>query len=315
MTGANGYVGRALCAELARKRIEYLQLTRHKRSDTAGAETLYGDLLDGELPEFPRALSTVYHLAGVAHSHASQELYQRVNVQGSLKVASAAIRAGVRRFVFVSSVKAALIHDPARERERQEGSTGSALPNGQSSRVSSSGASNYANSKAEAEAQLTALCESSAMQLLIVRPALVYDNDAPGHLAMLKRWCRWRLPAPPDRGSRSMVARSDLIRLLISLHETPVQLAQPITLTDGQRYSTARIHRAYCAAQAVEPLLPSLPASVWTLSATIYERLRGLPSGSTLDRIFGEELYKNSGLDELGFSTQATLESVLGVRE
>lgn len=300
---------------------------RRKQDVAVDAAALYGDLLDRELPEFPGEVDTVYHLAGIAHSQASDDLYERVNVEGSLKVASAAINAGVRRFVFVSSVKATLVDDQAkhkqkldqvfRQHSRQQSSQQSSenAHKGFTKQHSYNPISSYAISKARAEVQLKELCASSAMQLFIVRPALVYDSEAPGHLAMLKRWCRWRLPAPPERGGRSMVARSDLVRLLLSLHHTTAWFSQPITVTDGQKYSTARIHRAFSSAMTLEPLLPSIPDSVWRLCATIYERLRGLPPGSTLDRIFGEEMYESSGLEELGFSPRSTLESALGIHE
>lgn len=309
MTGAGGYVGRALLPALLAAGI----------TPRAHAS---GDLSD---PEILGALDfagvdVVYHLAGIAHQQADAADYRRVNVDMSRQLAERALAAGVRRFVFLSSVKAigASSAGPANDRPANDRSANdrSGGDNPRHESPTNDGLADaeldYALSKALAERALNAVCNGQSMELLVLRPALVYSADAPGHLGWLRRWASLRLPGPPQGGARSMVARDDLVRLLVLL-ATCDCLAGPLTLTDGERYSTARIHAAFVRRLERSPLLPALPRPFWKMLAGFADRARGEPSGTHWGRLVDDDLYPSEGLDTLGFSPSLTFERCLGL--
>ena len=151
------------------------------------------------------------------------------------------------------------------------------------------------------------------MQIVVVRPALIYGDAAPGHLALLRRWVRWRLPAPPAGGARSMIGRDDLARVCVRLADLRRSVPARLTVTNGEAYTARRLHAALCHAARRGPLLPSPPASLWHLGAAAFDKLRGNPPGSTWVRLTGSELSGAEGLEELGFTPSRTFERSLGL--
>jgi UDP-glucose 4-epimerase len=272
------------------------QVTAHRRSSPGAgpASSRLTELPGGDIPEDqPTAtVDTVLHLAAIAHQSASPEDYRHVNVDMAVDLARRALARGVKRFVFVSSVKA--------EHAESAASRGTAsLP------------LDYARSKLCAERALQALVSGQAMRLVILRPALVYGGAPRGHLAWLQRWVDAHLPRPPAGGARSMVARDDLVRLLLDVMDPRATPPPLVTLTDGEAYSTRRLHAALCRAQGRRPWLPSPPASVWRLACDTFDGLRRSPRGSTWQRIAGQELYPRRGLEDLRFQTRLTFEDSL----
>jgi len=297
VTGASGYIGRALVPGLR----DASWAVRALGGPSAGSDGLERiDVASRRVPDWTPLLAgteQVFHLAGVAHQYASADLYRRVNVDGTLTLARAARDAGVTRFIFFSSVKAA-------QAVREEGISGEP----------DAAVIDYARSKALAENGLRALCADGSMDLVILRPALVYGPDAPGHLAWLRRWVRARLPAPPPGGARSMIGRQDLVRLCLAI--TAAQSLPPnlcITVTDGEAYSTRRLHAALCHAEGRFPLLPSPGQGVWRAAASLLDRVRGQAPGSTWGRLAGSELHASEGLTALAFEPALTFETSIGV--
>lgn len=303
ITGAEGYIGRALVPALAEAGH---QLTAQRRpaaapaSEVAHVSTIDCDFAvsDWDLPL--EGVDVVFHLAGVAHQQGKADLYQRINVDAAVTLAEKARRAGVTRFVFLSSVKAVLAQRSlSKESDKL-------LP-----LVSANNP--YAQSKALAEEELRKLCHDAKMELLIVRPALVYSEHALGHLRWLRRWTALHLPRPPSGGERSMVARADLTRLLVLLVAAPISDVSLLTVTDGQRYSTQRLHAALCVAMRRRPWLPSPPKAVWKGLSLIVDGVRGEALGRTWSRMTAEDCYPSSGLDSLDFMPTFDFETSLGV--
>jgi nucleoside-diphosphate-sugar epimerase len=310
VTGASGYLGKALVPALAR-RGHRLSLQLHRgplpqlephHQDPQAPEVRAATLLRcdfasdaGRLPL--DGVDVLFHLAGIAHQRADPASYEQINVEASLILARRALAAGVKRFVFVSSVKAA----------GAEPSSGSNNP--------APGVSDYARSKASAESGLRSICRGTGMELVILRPALIYSPDALGHLQWLRRWALLRLPAPPAGAGRSMVARDDVVRLLLELTDPARNVPPLITLTDGELYSTRRIYEAFCRALGRRRILPSPPLVVWRTAAAAFDRLRGDPPGALWERLQGEERYTATGLEDLGFHPVLRLEDCLGVAD
>ncbi len=294
VTGASGYIGEALTDALVQRGC---RVTAHCGRRPGAAESFAcAQALHGDLDELDaRALqgvACVFHLAAIAHQGARPADYQRVNVDASLTLAQRALDAGVRRFVFFSSVKAALVESPA------------------------VGDLDYAGSKALAEKRLEDFCRDKPMRLVIVRPALVYGGSEKGHLKLLGRWVRWHLPRPPAGGARSLIARSDVVDLALRLLDSDVD-ATPmrITLSDGEAYTTQRLHGALCRRLGRNPWFPSPPVFAWRVACELFDALRRTPRGATWQRLAGEEVYPPEGLAELGFVPRFTFESALGLED
>ena len=192
VTGANGFVGRAVCAELARRSISAVAAVRSLAATPApffdpGIAAVEVGQIDGAT-DWAGALegcTAVIHLAARAHiladSHADPlAAFRQTNVAGTLALARAAARAGVRRFVFVSSigVNGSLNCVPF---------TGADVP---------APAETYAASKLEAELALQGATAGGAMELVIVRPPLVYGPECPGNFRRLLQLLATGAPLP-----------------------------------------------------------------------------------------------------------------------
>jgi len=229
-------VGAALRAALEKLGQSLRLLTRAKDAmdDAPYGEWAHWDMDSGDdLPEgvFDN-VSAVIHCAGLAHRKADERDYQRINIEATSDLARRAMEAGVPHFIYVSSrtvvpAKAVSPWDPAHQYpEPQE---------------------RYAASKWRAEQTLCQMFTESHRQLTVVRPGLVYDIELTANLKTvnsLLRWWPWLLPSV---GRRSMVARGDLVALLIScaLGESGAPAGEEtLVATDGAVYDAERIARA-----------------------------------------------------------------------
>jgi UDP-glucose 4-epimerase len=192
VTGANGFVGKVVCAELAVRGFEVVAAVR---AAPAGAATHANPALltvsvgniDGKT-DWTEALSgccAVIHLAARAHilnDTVADPLaaFRETNVEGSLQLARSAARAGVQRFVFVSSVGV-----NGNQNSRPFSETDSPVP-----------AEPYAVSKLEAELALREEAARSGMELVIVRPPLVYGPECPGNFLRLLKLLSTAVPLP-----------------------------------------------------------------------------------------------------------------------
>jgi UDP-glucose 4-epimerase len=279
VTGATGFIGSALCARLQADDLELIAWSRSGDALADGRPTRAVDLGPGL--SLPEGLDSVCHLAGVAHQFAPEAEHQRVNLQGTLALAQASLEAGVRRFVFVSSVKAM---GPA---------TGSAPRDEEAVQPA---ADAYGRSKWEAEQALRRLCRDRDMALYILRPCLVYGPAPRGNLRLLARGVRWGMPRPPAGGARSMVGLDDLTRLLQELMLRGPAGEHTWIVADGQHYTARNIYDTLCRARGREPGRGWLSAAGWRLACDALDRLRGRPVGSTRDKLLGAELYDASAL-------------------
>ncbi len=286
VTGATGFIGRPLSQQLARAGHD-LSLTSRSGSDVVpGHTTLSADLLQtSSVRELCQGVDVVFHLACIAHQHAAAADYQRLNVDASVALADAAISSGVSTFIYVSSSKATTAGDDA--------------------------ADHYGRSKLEAERALQALVSDSAMELVIVRPALVYGAPVKGNLATLARAVHAHLPLPPELGQRSMIGVDDLCRLLIRIAEDRASALPVLTVTDGERYSTRRIVAALRSGCGRSATGITLPAWCWRAGARMLDIRRGQPGGTHFNKLFGDDLSESNASDEVrGWAPQQVFEDV-----
>jgi UDP-glucose 4-epimerase len=275
VTGASGFIGRALVSALTVEG-NGVSVQVHRGAAPPGAtDVLRLDLRDGVPPATLDGIEVVYHLAAIAHRHAADDDYAALNVDATVALWRAAAARGVRRFVFLSSVKAGVPDIGARDE------------------------SPYARSKRAAEQALMERAAAAGPDLVIVRPALVYGAGAGGYLHWLQRWSAARLPAPPPGGERSMVARDDLVRVLCAVAAVSTCPSAPLIVTDGQAYCARRLLQALNGAAGRRPLLPAPPAALWRVAGAVADRLSGAPRGSTWRRLQAAEAYRASDLAAL----------------
>lgn len=236
---------------------------------------------DAGLRELLAGVDVVFHLAGIAHQQAGDADYQQLNHRATLRLAGLAADAGVRRFVFLSSVKA--MGPATTDSQRAEADC---APPGNA----------YGLSKWRAECDLRATCGDSPMAVYILRPALVYGVGARGNLALLARAVRAGLPRPPLAGGRSMVALDDLVDLLCLLADRGPGGVHTWIVTDGETYTTRYIYDQMRRAAGKGRGIGWLPLPLWRLLASLWDVLQRNRGEATFDKLFGAERYSNAAL-------------------
>jgi len=275
VTGASGFIGRGLVAYLSAKGCDAVPVVR-RPSGMTGERVL--DLKDRDAWRLALdGCDSVVHLAGRAHvMHETAadpvQAFTTGNVDNTLTVARYAAAAGVPRFVFLSSVK-------VNGERTQPGQCFHAddQPDPQD---------DYARSKLAAEEALFELSAQTGLEVVVIRPPLVYGPGVKGNFAQLIRWGTGRMPLPLGAidNARSMIALDNLLqfmRLCADRAASPKAANQVFLVADGPAVSTTQLLKNVATAYGRGPLLVPVPSTYlrWIT------RLLG-KSGSA-DKVFG----------------------------
>ncbi len=219
-----------------------------------------------EATEWSAALngcSTVVHLAARVHvmnERSSDPLreFRRTNVDGTLHLARQAARSGVRRFVFVSSIKV----------------NGEATSAGHPFTAADAPAAGdaYGISKMEAEQGLPTIARDTGMEVVIVRPPLVYGPGVKANFASLMRAVQRGIPLPlgsVSNNRRSLVALDNLVDLLITCIHHPAAAGQTFLVSDGEDLSTTALIRRIGQAIGTPARLLPVPPALLELGAAV----------------------------------------------
>ena len=264
VTGAGGFIGRALCRSLAgRGHFVIAGLRRAPpaaAAPVAGGETrILGDIAPGrdwagELD----AIDIVIHLAQRAHRRAAPEALA-AEPAAAATLARAAARAGARRFVYLSSIIA----------------MGDATPPGRPFRADDEPcpAGAYGRAKLATERALREIAGDSGLDLVILRPPLVYGPEVGGNFGALARLAASGLPLPfaGIDNRRSLIYRDNLADLAAAAALDPAAAGRTLLAADGTDFSTADLVRALAAGQGRRARLFALPDAV-------FAALRRLPA-------------------------------------
>jgi len=275
VTGSTGFVGRRLCSALREQGLDVREAVRRSPAVNAGLDVVAVGAIDGQT-DWRRAVEetgSVIHLAGRAHVMREDEadplaVYRRVNVAGTVRLALQAAAAGVRRFVFVSSVKV-----------NGEATTGRPFTEADVPAPLDA----YGVSKHEAEEELKDIGRESGMEIVVVRPTLVYGPDVKGNFLSLLHWLRRGLPLPLARcdNRRSFTGLTNLADLLIQCVLHPAAANETFLAADGEDLSTPELLRRMARALGRKArLLPFPPAMLRVAAGVVgrpgvYERLCG----------------------------------------
>lgn len=305
VTGATGFLGRALCRALKSRGMFVRGAARHS-STGPWDEFVCFDLRHPELPlTLTRGVDTIFHLAARVHVLEEQDDddYFRVNVEGTRRLLDAAECSGVARIVLFSSVKA--LGDGG---EALVGDDSAAPPN-----------TAYGRSKREAE-RLVLEGGTGRLHTAVLRPSLVYGPGWQGNLRRMFQAVRaGRFPPLPEMGNRrSMVHSEDVAAAAILAASRPLACGRTYILADGEAYSTRRVYEAMC--HALGRPVPSwqVPARVLHMGAELGDFLRRHGAGSfpfdsaALHRLIGSAWYDSTrARRELGWEPSRTLEQAL----
>jgi UDP-glucose 4-epimerase len=316
VAGGSGFIGVKLVHALLSRGDDLVVLTRAPRNRQrlwpGGSVTCHRvDLTegDGNLAEVCRGVDTVFHLAG--HAHASDQdnpdaerLHRETTVRGTESLLEAAAKAGVRRFIFLSSVKAMS--------EGSEDCLDEATP------VAATTA--YGRAKLEAERLVLAAGREHSMHVCVLRLPLVYGPGNKGNIPrMIEAIDRGRFPPLPEvHNRRSMVHVDDVVKALLLTAESPAANGQVYIVTDEQVYSTREIYAAIC--RALGRRLPTWNVPAWLLRAggrlgDALESITGrrMPvNHATLEKLLSSAWYSSDKIRrELGFRPTHTLYKAL----
>jgi nucleoside-diphosphate-sugar epimerase len=259
VTGGTGFVGSALLMHLARSDIGPVRASVRRIAPLPpSVQPTHVEALSSQTVwrEALQDVSVVIHCAARAHvmkerAKDALEVYRSVNVEGTLALARQAADAGVKRFVFVSSVKvngeSTLLGKPY---------TAGDPPAPQSA---------YGLSKSESEAALQKLALETGMAVTIIRPPLVVGPRAKGNFASLQKWVLQGRPLPfgaVTENRRSLVSVDNLVDLISVCIDHPQAANQVFLASDGEDLSTAGLLQRVAAAAGTTARLWPVPVGL-----------------------------------------------------
>lgn len=253
VTGARGFIGKSLCKELILQNMLVLAAIRDDEQ-IAGVECrLVGNIDD--TTDWSKALNgidVITHLAARVHVMNDSALdpiaeFRKVNVDATLYIAQQAAKAGVKRFIFISSIKVNGEH------------TEIGMPFTEVDGANPQDA--YGVSKFEAEQGLMQIAQQTGMELVIIRPPLVYGAGVKANFANMMRTVKRGVPLPfgAIHNRRSFVYVGNLVDLIIKCIDHPAAVNQVFLVSDGQDLSTTELLQGCAEALGINSRLIPIP--------------------------------------------------------
>lgn len=306
LTGGTGFLGQALMRRLLASGLHPL-IAAVRRKQTGFPEEVrvacVGELSSStDWADCLHEVGVVIHCAARVHVMSDDTTdplaeYRRVNVQGTLALAEQAVKAGVRRFIYISSIKV--------NGERTAPNTAfhaDDIPLPEDA---------YGMSKFEAERGLMVLAHETSMEVVIIRPPLVYGPGVKGNFASMVRWVSKGVPLPfgAVQNKRSLVALEnlvDFIALCADLERSPRAANEVFLISDGEDVSTTELLRKVAKAYHVTPRLLPIPVS-W-----IHTVARLVGKHAVADRLLGSLVVDSSkARDLLGWAPVVSMDEQL----
>lgn len=286
ITGANGFIGRGLSAYLAAQKIQVIPAVR-KTCNVSNSIVLPNDDEEGWYQAL-LGCDAVVHLAGQAQSKNTDESsllnLHKNNVDFAVLTLQRAIRAGVPRFIFLSTAK---VHGEQTE-------SGECFkPESDFNPLDA-----YAASKAEAEKKLQAIARGSEIELVIIRPPLVYGPGVKGNFGSMIKWVKNGVPLPLAgvNNLRSMIATENLFNFIALCTDRNLSSKagnRAFLITDGKPLSTADVLRKIARSAKMKSRIFYIP--IWVIKLGF--KLIGKSSIS--DRLLGSFVLDDSSCRKL----------------
>jgi len=290
ITGASGFIGKKLVSYLALNGVNMRLLSRQSNLDY---ESIICDIEKEKIPASAlKSIDTVFHLAGFAHdmhdSTKAKMRYQKINVEATIHLAELAVKSRVKRFIFVSSVKAGgfSVGGKCSSEEDQDEPSGI-----------------YGKTKREAELELLKIGHNSGMHVSIIRPSLVYGPNLKGNLkSMLSGIERgWFPPLPETGNKKSLIHVDDLVCALLLVAKVKSANGEIYIVTDGELYSSREIYTAMC-------FVLGKPVPRWSLPKLLFDLVAINPSmRNKIKKLFNDECYSSKKIQSLGFKPRYSI--------
>jgi nucleoside-diphosphate-sugar epimerase len=291
VTGATGFVGQHL---IERLKLDGYNIKAISRKLIPGVDTVICDFLKDAIPENAfQGIDVVFHLAGYTHDLKSEsgieQTYQKINVDITSKLLLLSVKNNVKKFIFVSSVKAGGVSRQgkcATEKSLSE-------PDGV-----------YGKTKREAELKVLEAGRKFDIHVSILRPALIYGPKVKGNLQLMMQGIKkgWFPPLPEIGNRRSMIHVDDIVRALLFLSNNKKSNGEVFIATDGRVYSSRNIYEIMC--HVLDKNIPN-----WSVPRLLFNAIARLSSGFKykIDKLLGDECYSSKKLQSLGFKAQKQL--------
>jgi len=261
VTGATGFVGSFLCERASQEGWTVRRAVR--RSEVRDDDVVVDDL--GAATDWLTALKgieVVVHLAARVHvmnDTATNPLaeFRRVNVEGTLNLARQAVSAGVKRFVFISSIKVNGESTPLNQPYTAEDKPVPVDP--------------YGISKYETEVGLRDLAKETGLEVVIIRPPLVYGPGVRANFMSMMRWLSRGVPLPfgAIHNKRSLIALDNFVDLIITCIDHPSASNQTFLVSDGVDLSTTELLQKVSFSLGKPSRLISVPVSILSIAARL----------------------------------------------
>ena len=267
VTGATGFVGRYLVNDLS-KTDEVIACVRKKSSflPSSVQQIVSNNFFDIAIP---KDTDVIVHLAGIAHNkNNSVDEFKRINVDGTLELARKALESNIKRFIFISSigVNGNSTHGKAFTEQDTPNPT-----------------NDYTKSKYEAEKALAKLFENTNIDLVIIRPPLIYAHDAPGNFSKLLMLIKLGqfLPFGCTHNQRSFIAIENLVSFITACIYHDTKINETFLIADDEVISTKQLIQCVSSGMGKSMILLPVPTKLLSMLADatgkvgIFEQLYG----------------------------------------
>jgi UDP-glucose 4-epimerase len=294
ITGASGFIGKRL-VNCLKSRGLYIRAIG--KTDIEAVETIKCNFLNDDIPQTVfNDIDTVIHLAGFTHDLQkkinNKYLYNKLNVEITKKLLDLSINSNIKRFIFISSVKAGGTTLRRKCQSEDDQSYPSEI---------------YGKTKRDAELMVLDAGSNSNMHVSILRPSLVYGPNVKGNLSMMIKGIKnnW-FPLPPDtKNIRSMIHVDDVVEAIQIIALKRSANMGIFIATDGRKYSTREIYQEMCLGLGKSPYKWNLPILFFRLVGFISPEIK-----YKIDKLLNDECYCSDKLKLLGFEAKKTLANI-----
>lgn len=267
VTGSSGFVGRQLTKRCAQNQWEVCSVSRVREQENLCPSTFIVDSIDSttDWQGAFEGIDCVVHCAARVHQMKESksgvlDAYREVNTRGTLNLARQAAQAGVKRFVFVSSIK---VNGEFTAPNQPFTPDLTHVPGDP-----------YGLSKYEAEVQLKQLANETGLEAVIIRPPLVYGPGVKANFLSMMRWVNKGIPLPLGaiRNSRSLVYVDNLVDLMLTCCSHPKAAGETFLVSDGVDVSTTQLLTTIASIMRKKSRLLPIPMSLIDLSAKLIRK-------------------------------------------